>query len=114
MSPFSLTLLYLSISLSLSLFPSHFFILPLEGNDYTAVSAMIEFPAGVTRRCVPLGILDDAIVEGDEQLTLTATILTPIPGASIGPIGTTTVTILDPVDREYIHFTNKNYFSCSA
>jgi hypothetical protein len=41
------------------------------GTDYTAVDTVVHFAAGATSATVKVPVIDDALVEGDETLTLT-------------------------------------------
>jgi chitinase len=72
------------------------------GGDYVAVSRTIRFLTGVSTRSFPVTLLDDAVYEGDETLTLS---LAPAPGSTsavqIGTPSTATLTIAedDPPPR---------------
>jgi Tol biopolymer transport system component len=63
-----------------------------ERNDFSAISRRLYFGPGETSRTVRLSIIDDRRVEGDE--TLTVTLSDPF-NATIGPVSSTTVTIID-------------------
>ncbi len=66
------------------------------GQDYTAVSEVVTFPAGATdgaTEVVDVPILGDGLLEGDETLTLTLT--GPTTHGALGPTSTHTVTITD-------------------
>jgi hypothetical protein len=64
------------------------------GSDYTATSVTLNWAAGDSApKTVPVPILDDNIVEGNE--TFNATLNTPTGGAQIGSPATETVTIVD-------------------
>jgi len=68
------------------------------GTDYTAIPITRVLPAGTSNVAIPVSVLNDFIVEGDEDVTLTITTLTPgagVPPLLIGPNNTATVTIAD-------------------
>ena len=62
------------------------------GLDYVAVSQTLTFGAGETFKDVPITILPDSLVEGDE--TFTVALSSPTSGAKLG-IASATITILD-------------------
>ena len=62
------------------------------GSDFTAPAATFTFPAGETSAMVSVTILDDSILEGTEEFTLTLGAGT---GYTVGTQASTTVTIND-------------------
>ncbi|MFV1984356.1 MAG: Calx-beta domain-containing protein [Thiohalomonadales bacterium] len=64
-----------------------------EVDDYLATSGTLTFAAGVTSHTIPITIIDDILVEGDEIFTVDLS--TPTGGASLGATSSTTVTIID-------------------
>jgi len=63
------------------------------GTDYTAVTQTLTFGASEMFKDVPITILPDSLVEGDETIRLT--LAPPTGGARLGAIQTATLTILD-------------------
>lgn len=63
-----------------------------NGIDYSQLSGRISFVAGQSSVLIPISILDDAIAESTESLTLT---ITSGAGYTIGSINSGTVTIAD-------------------
>ena len=63
------------------------------GADYAAASGTLHFMDGETSRTFPITILDDAVHEGDEFLTLTLS--SPTGGAGIGYPDSAALTIVD-------------------
>lgn len=64
------------------------------GSDYTALDTTITFAVGESQRSVPVGILLDTAVEGNEDLTLTLS--NPSPGATLrAGADTARLTIVD-------------------
>src|SRR5690606_586750 len=53
------------------------------GDDYTALPGTITLPANTNSINIPIEIIDDAKVEGDEFLTITANIITPVYGIAL-------------------------------
>lgn len=53
-----------------------------SGNDYTAASGTISFAAGETSKTISIATIDDGMVESSE--TMTVTLSSPSPGATIG------------------------------
>ncbi|TYP74749.1 Calx-beta domain-containing protein [Paenibacillus methanolicus] len=72
-----------------------------EGSDFTGSSGTLVFPVDETLQYIPLPILDDALSEGNE--TLTITLSNPTSGAVIGTYGTRTYTIEDNEPHEEQH-----------
>ena len=48
----------------------------ISGSDYTALSGTVTIPAGATTATISIPVLDDAIVEGGETVTVTLTSVT--------------------------------------
>ena len=74
------------------------------GADYQDFMATLTFPTGSgsgARECTDVQILDDDIVEADEIFNLTASIITPFPGASLN-VSMGSVTIIDE-DGTYMY-----------
>ena len=70
------------------------------GEDYTAASGTLTFAAGETEKTVSVPILDDALDEGSETLTLT---LSNADGARIGDaVATGTIENADPLQRMWL------------
>nr|WP_321405449.1 Ig-like domain-containing protein [uncultured Carboxylicivirga sp.] len=65
-----------------------------SGTDYTAISTTVLLPANSTSVTVPVEVLADAIVEGDETVILNL-ISTDNPDVSIGSTNSATITIAD-------------------
>ena len=63
------------------------------GSDYTAVAQTLTFGAGETFKDVPVTILPDSLVEGDETIRLV--LANPTGGARLGAIPSAALTILD-------------------
>ncbi|MEW8049745.1 MAG: Calx-beta domain-containing protein [Candidatus Thiodiazotropha sp.] len=63
------------------------------GSDYTSASGTISFADGVTSVSFQVMLLDDAVYEGDETLSLVLS--NPTGGAVIGSLDTAQLTILD-------------------
>ena len=61
--------------------------------DYDNTPIVVSFAAGETRKVVEVPLVDDAIAEGDETLTLTLGDVSE--GAQLGNQSTTTLTIVD-------------------
>ena len=57
------------------------------GQDYTAVTGTVVFPAGTTTQTVSVPILGDIALEGDETFRL---LLTSVVNGTIGPVGNPT------------------------
>ncbi|MEM7113154.1 MAG: Calx-beta domain-containing protein, partial [Chloroflexota bacterium] len=74
-----------------------------EGNDYSATSGTLSFSPGETSKTFSVPILDDAVVEVTESLTVE--LLNEI-NASLGPQDTATIEILDD---EGVAFSAVNY-----
>ena len=65
------------------------------GSDYTDVTNVLTIASGLTSGTIDVPILDDAVYEGDETLTLG---LTPVSGVTVGDNqGTGTITENEPV-----------------
>ncbi len=64
-----------------------------EVDDYLATSGTLTFAAGVTLQSIPITIVDDILVEGDETFTVDLSL--PTGGVSLGTTSSTTVTIID-------------------
>ena len=64
-----------------------------SGEDYEAASGTLTFLGGEVSRSFTVTILDDTLVEGDEQFTVS--LGNPMGGASLGSPDTSTVTITD-------------------
>ena len=64
-----------------------------NGTDFTLPPATLDFAAGVMSRTLVVPIANDTDVEGPETFTVTLT--NPTGGASLGPVASTTVTLLD-------------------
>jgi hypothetical protein len=62
------------------------------GSDYTALSGTVTIPSGQASAAVPVNVIDDTDIEGDETVTVT---LTPDPAYTVGTPNTDTVTITD-------------------
>ncbi len=81
------------------------------GMDFLAWNEVsFQFPAGVARRCGPLGIFDDQLEEGVEQFTVV--IAHVFPPGQVGPRSEATVTILDdesPADGVVVGFTDHGH-----
>lgn len=65
----------------------------LAGVDYDSINASVIFIPGSDVQCLGIAINDDNNIEGDEQFTLIAIIVTELPGLSF--LNTSTVTIID-------------------
>jgi hypothetical protein len=63
------------------------------GKDYTAVKTTVRFAAGQTQQSVEIPLLDDTLVEGLENFTLT--LQNPAGGTSLDPQNTTPIYIID-------------------
>src|SRR6185503_14192376 len=63
-----------------------------NGTDYAALSGSVTIPPGSLSRTVSVNPVDDAVVEGNETVTVT---LTADTGYTIGPSGSATATIAD-------------------
>jgi Ca2+-binding RTX toxin-like protein len=61
--------------------------------DYSAVSGLVVFGPGETSKTLPIAIVNDAVVEGDETIILT--LASPSGGASLGAQVSATLTIVD-------------------
>ena len=75
----------------------HHINLATGGADYQDFIATLTFPTGSgsgARECTDVQILDDDIVEANQIFNLTASIITPFPGASLN-VSMGTVTIID-------------------
>ena len=66
------------------------------GTDYSGVPTNLVFQAGETRKTVALGIVNDVLVEGNETVQLA--LMNPIGGATLGPITTNLLTIVEGND----------------
>jgi len=64
-----------------------------RGEDYTLADGTLTFAAGQTLRNIPVAILQDALAEGHE--TIIITLSNPSPGAALGTIQTTAITLTD-------------------
>ena len=64
-------------------------------SDYVPFNTVLTFPAGSTRQCTNVMILDDDVVEPDEVVNMIATLETAINLVSIGNNGMSMITILD-------------------
>ena len=70
------------------------------GSDYEAVSGTLEFEPGETERTVDVGMLDDAVDEGEETFAL---VLSNPSGVKIGDgRATGTIENSDPVQKEWV------------
>ncbi|MEW8158965.1 MAG: Calx-beta domain-containing protein [Candidatus Thiodiazotropha endolucinida] len=82
------------------------------GSDYTSASGTINFAAGVTSVSFQVALLDDAIYEGDETVSLVLS--NPTGGAVTGSADTAQLTILDnesaPATGALV-FTASEYFA---
>ena len=78
-----------TISLLLSLCTSS-----TAGADYVPVNRLLTFGPSDPRLCIGVPILDDAVVENDEIISLILSLESAINGVSIGR-PTSTITILD-------------------
>ena len=66
----------------------------INGSDFSFNPTMVTFPAGSNAsQTIMLTIIDDAIIEGNEYILLS--LQNPTNGATIGSIGTQTITIAD-------------------
>lgn len=65
------------------------------GQDYTSVSGTLTFAPGESQKAITVPLLDDAVDESDETLTLT---LSSTSGAVLGSPATSVLTILDNDD----------------
>ena len=63
------------------------------GQDYLSTSNVLVFAAGETNKLIRLAVLDDSIVEGEENFSIT--LIGPSAGATLGPIVTAAVRIQD-------------------
>ncbi len=63
-----------------------------SGSDYTGLGTSVNFGAGAATAVVPVNVLDDTIVEGDETVALT---LVSGSGYVVGSLSNATVTIRD-------------------
>jgi len=63
------------------------------GSDYTAVSQDVSFAAGMTAQTVSIPITDDAVLEGNETVSLSLS--SPSAGTTLGSPSTATLTIVD-------------------
>jgi hypothetical protein len=63
------------------------------GSDYTSASGALTFAAGVTAQTFAVPILDDAVSEGSETISLSLS--SPTGGATLGGQSTATLTIID-------------------
>ena len=64
-----------------------------NGADFTLLAGTLDFAPGVLSRTLVVPVTNDTDVEGPE--TFTVTLANPTGGASLGPIASTTVTLLD-------------------
>ncbi len=67
----------------------------LFGNDYTRFNAVVVFADGETNKVVRIGIVADAIPEGDEQFRVLLS--NPAGGAALGAVANAVVVIADNV-----------------
>jgi len=68
------------------------------GSDYTAVSTTVTFPAKAATVTVPIPIINDTLVEGNETVTLTLSNPAVVVGGAapvLGPRNVATLTIVD-------------------
>lgn len=87
------------------------------GADYTAIAVNKLLPAGTSTVNIPVTVLDDALVEGDETVTLRITALTPgagVPPLLIGPNNTATVTIADDDVMSSLQWKSAGYTGTGA
>jgi hypothetical protein len=73
------------------------------GTDYTNLSGTFTLPAGDTAGTITVSINDDAILESDEDFTIT--IINPSAGINIGTNNIHTVTIQDNDNTRKVQFT---------
>lgn len=62
------------------------------GADYTAVAGVLSFDAWESSRTISISVLEDALAEGNESLTV---VLSNVVGATLGGVGSSTVNISD-------------------
>jgi len=77
-----------------------------DGNDYIAGTGVETFFEGDNSEPFSVTILDDALLEGDETITLTLS--DPTGGATLGTPSTATLTIID-IERGTIQFDRSSY-----
>ena len=65
----------------------------IDGDDFTATTSQLIFPADEVSVCTRIELADDNILEPDEQFSLMFSVGNP--DVQIGPIMTSTVTIID-------------------
>ena len=65
----------------------------IDGDDFTATTSQLIFPANEVSVCTRIELTDDNILEPDEQFSLMFSVGNP--DVQIGPIMTSTVTIID-------------------
>lgn len=85
--------------------------------DYTAIPVTKLLPAGASNVTIPVSVLNDAIVEGDETVTLTITALIPgagVPPLLVGPNNTATVTIADDDVMSSLQWKSAGYTGTGA
>jgi uncharacterized repeat protein (TIGR01451 family)/gliding motility-associated-like protein len=85
--------------------------------DYTAIPVTRVLPAGASNVTIPVSVLNDFIVEGNETVTLTITALTPgagVPPLLIGPNNTATVTIADDDVMSSLQWKSAGYSGTGA
>ena len=63
------------------------------GSDYSSVGGTLTFPPGIASRTFPVPILSDTVFEATESVALLLTNATG--SAQLGPLSTSTITILD-------------------
>jgi parallel beta-helix repeat protein len=64
----------------------------IAGSDYTAASGTLNFAAGDTSKTFTIAVINDALIESDETVTLSLS--TPTAGAMLGTPNTSTLTIV--------------------
>ena len=75
-----------------------FFITALSDTDFDSLSTTRTFSAGdgnTATACGDISILDDVLIEGDQNFTVTLSLVTTNMGVTLGSLTTTTVTIRD-------------------
>ena len=70
------------------------------GTDYTATSTTVTFTPGETQKSVPIAVLNDGALDGDEAFGVT--IGTPTGGTAVGGITAATVVIKDAATMQQV------------
>ncbi|PSN19110.1 hypothetical protein C7271_09010 [filamentous cyanobacterium CCP5] len=65
------------------------------GTDYTALSGTVTIPSGQLAATIPIAVLNDALVEGNESVIVTLTGVTGAADVALGTTTSATVTITD-------------------